>query len=53
MRRDLLLEAAMLDARDEELACDLAGDLEGVDRCKARLDELLDAYCHIPQQRQP
>lgn len=41
MRARLLIEADLLDVRDTELACDLADDTDGVDKAKARLDELL------------
>lgn len=41
MRSRLLIESDLLDTRDTELACDLADDQDGVDKAKARLDELL------------
>lgn len=52
-RPRLLIEADILEVRDTELACDLARDDEGVDKAKARLNELLVEWQHaIPRQRQ-
>ena len=54
MRARLLIEADLLDTRDTELACDLADDQDGVDRAKARLDQLLTEWQQaVPRQRTP
>ena len=52
MRARLLIEADLLDVRDTELACDLADDTDGVDKAKAKLDELL-AEWQQARPRQP
>lgn len=49
MRARLLIESDLLDVRDEELACDLADDTEGVDAAKVKLDQLLEEW----QQARP
>lgn len=51
-RPRLLIGADILDARDAEIAADLAGDEDAVQAALERMDELFSEYVSVPHQPQ-